>query len=136
MLRLIKLIPLLSIQLIAYNLFMKSKNDAFIWFLNTIVSRIKLPNGQLVELTAKDWFIISGILFLFIEICKSTGVTNISIMEHIFSIFILFIYVFQFFSYEYTATSAFLILMILATLDVLCGLVVSITAARKDISMH
>lgn len=92
------------------------------------------PDDQFY-LTTKDAFIIAGVFLLFIEIYKAATSGEYSMMETIVSFFTSVAYLAIFLLWHRAHTVEFFILMLMSFLDAIGGFVISINAARKDISI-
>lgn len=83
-------------------------------------------------LTKGDALLLLSIAVLFMEILKSTSTGTATIMNHAFSMIVFIVCLMLFLLHENFATSVFFILTIMALLDVLAGVVVTIVSARRD----
>ncbi len=92
------------------------------------------PDDQFF-LTTKDAFIIAGVFLLFIEIYKAATSGEYSVMETIVSFFTSVAYLAIFLLWHRAHTVEFFILMLMSFLDAIGGFIISINAARKDISI-
>ena len=86
-------------------------------------------------ITTRDAFIIAGVFLLFIEIYKAATTGEYSMMETIISFFTSVAYLAIFLLWDSAHTVEFFILMLMSFLDAIGGFVISINAARKDISI-
>ncbi len=86
-------------------------------------------------ITTRDAFIITGIIFLFIEIYKAATMGEYSTQETIFSFFVAVAYLAIFLIWDQANNSEFFMLMLMSFLDAIGGFVISINAARKDIAV-
>ncbi|MEO1323895.1 MAG: hypothetical protein AAFV59_12915, partial [Pseudomonadota bacterium] len=68
----------------------------------------------------------------FMEILKSTSTGTATIMNHALSMIVFIVCLMLFLLHPNFATSVFFILTVMALLDVLAGVVVTIVAARRD----
>ncbi len=91
--------------------------------------------NELFYLTTKDIFLIVGVFLLFIEIYKAATTGDYSIAETIVSFFVSIAYLVLFLMWEKAHNSLFFVLMLMSFLDAIGGFVISINAARKDISI-
>tara|TARA_R110001599_G_scaffold18744_5_gene72555 strand:- start:12844 stop:13440 length:597 start_codon:yes stop_codon:yes gene_type:complete len=101
-----------------------------------------LLNGQFMGLpmiSGVDWVLTKGdailllaIVFLFLEILKSTSTGTSTIINHAISMILFIVCLIQFLLLPNFATSTFFILMSMTLLDVLAGVVVTIVSARRD----
>lgn len=103
---------------------------------------LDLLNGRFLGLpmiSGVDWILTKGdaillvaIVFLFLEILKSTSTGTSTIINHAVSMILFIICLIQFLLLPNFATSTFFILMSMTLLDVLAGVVVTIVSARRD----
>ena len=83
-------------------------------------------------LTKGDAIILLAVIFLFLEILKSTSTGTATIINHAVSMILFIVCLIQFLLLPNFATSTFFILMAMTLLDVLAGVVVTIVSARRD----
>ena len=83
-------------------------------------------------LTKGDALLLLSIAVLFMEILKSTSTGTATIMNHALSMIVFIICLMLFLLHPNFATSVFFILTVMALLDVLAGVVVTIVSARRD----
>ena len=86
-------------------------------------------------ITTKDAFIIAGVFLLFLEIYKAATYGDYSPTETIVSFVTSVIYLAVFLLWHRAHTVEFFILMLMSFIDALGGFVISLNAARKDISI-
>ena len=77
--------------------------------------------------------VLLSLLFLFIELLKSTSTGTSAIFNHALSMLVFIICLVEFLLHPAFATSTFFIIMVMALLDVLAGVVVTIVSARRDV---
>jgi hypothetical protein len=96
---------------------------------------LSVPMASGVEwiVTFGDVLILLALLLLFIELLKSTSTGTAAIFNHALSMLVFIICLVEFLLAEPFATSVFFIIMIMALLDVLAGVVVTIISARRDV---
>ena len=104
-------------------------------YLNQQLFSVNLPSGQLWEPTVAVIVILLGLVALFIELFKSTRTTSVSIIDHILSTFALIGFMVSWLIFECAGNSAFLILTVMAFLDVIAGFTITIASARRDLSL-
>jgi hypothetical protein len=80
-----------------------------------------------------DLLILLSLAFLFIELLKSTSTGTAAIFNHALSMLVFIICLVEFLLHPAFATSTFFMIMIMALLDVLAGVVVTIVSARRDV---
>jgi hypothetical protein len=83
-------------------------------------------------LTQGDAILLLSIVFLFLEILKSTSTGTSTIINHAISMMLFILCLIEFLLAPNFATSTFFILMSMTLLDVLAGVVVTIVSARRD----
>jgi hypothetical protein len=95
---------------------------------------IGLPMISGVEwvLTKGDAIVLLAVVFLFLEILKSTSTGTATIINHGISLLLFIVCLVQFLLMPNFATSTFFILMSMTLLDVLAGVIVTIVSARRD----
>ena len=86
-------------------------------------------------LTAGDLLLVLALFLLFFELLKSTGTGRASIVNHALSLIIFIVCLVQFLVMAPFATSVFFLITIMALLDLLAGVVVTIVAARRDFAV-
>jgi len=80
-----------------------------------------------------DLLILLSLILLFVELLKSTSTGSAAIFNHALSMLVFIICLVEFLLHPAFATSVFFIIMVMALLDVLAGVVVTIIAARRDV---
>lgn len=95
---------------------------------------IGLPMISGVEwvLSKGDAIVLLSVVFLFLEILKSTSTGTATIVNHGISLLLFILCLVQFLLMPNFATSTFFILMSMTLLDVLAGVIVTIVSARRD----
>ncbi len=83
-------------------------------------------------MTKGDALLLLSIAVLFMEILKSTSTGTATIMNHAFSMLLFILCLMLFLLHANFATSVFFIITVMALLDVLAGVVVTIVSARRD----
>lgn len=103
--------------------------------LNRQMFSVNLPSGQLWEPNLAVMVILLGLVALFIELFKSTRTSSVSIIDHILSTFVLVGFMVSWMIFEWAGNSVFLILTVMAFLDVIAGFTITIASARRDLSL-
>lgn len=134
--------PLLIIPVALYNLLALSANEAgelvsattapLQAVLNEEFFSLPMISGVEWVLTQGDAIILLSIVFLFLEILKSTSTGTSTIVNHAISMMLFILCLIEFLLAPNFATSTFFILMSMTLLDVLAGVVVTIVSARRD----
>lgn len=144
--------PLLTIPVVVYNLmaffFSKApavaagtaatgadKAQAMVATLNEPMLTLPMVSGAPWAMTGGDLLILVALGFLFIEILKSTSTGTATILNHAVSMILFIVCLVQFLLFPQFATSVFFILTMMALLDVLAGVVVTIVSARRDFAV-
>jgi hypothetical protein len=92
-------------------------------------------SGEAWKFSWSDLMVVFGVACLFGEVLKSTNTSSRAIVNHILSTLVFIVYLVEFIVVGFAAQSVFFILMILALFDVLSGLTISISAARRDLAV-
>ncbi len=124
------IVPFLIFNILAFTVFAGSTEG---W--GRTIFAIPMVSGFQWLVTWGDLMIIVGLVFLFLEILKSTQTGRTSVVEHMLSTVVFVIYLVEFLLIGAAADSVFFILMMMALIDVVAGFTVSITAAGRDVTM-
>lgn len=128
------LIPLPGVVLILYNLIMLFGNiDGH---MNGTAIAITLPSGAAFALTGGQLLTVLGIIALYIELVKATRTGSASIIDHVISLGVFGVFLVEFIAVKGCGTGTFLVLGLIALLDVVAGFTISIVAARRDLSVN
>ena len=95
----------------------------------------ELPSKVDCEVTIGHIIVSIGLLFLAVEIAKSTSASDIAITEHVLSTFVFIFYLLCFLLVELAGNFTFALLGLMSLIDVIAGVTISISVARKDISV-
>jgi len=127
-------IPLLSIPLIIYNLvaFDIVGNKENGWA--SPVMSVDMVSGAVWTMSVGDLLVVLALVFLFIEVIKSTKVGNASILDHMLSTFVFIAYLVEFLLVPAAATSLFFTCMAMSLVDLVAGFSVSIRSASRDVN--
>ena len=77
--------------------------------------------------------VLLALILLFIELLKSTSTGTAAIFNHALSMLVFIICLVEFLLHPAFATSTFFVILVMALLDVLAGVVVTIISARRDV---
>jgi len=88
--------------------------------------------GTPIGLTGGEFIVGLGIIALGVEIAKSVSIKNISTADHAFSTVLLTLMVLLVFAVNGFQNASFLALVMLQALDVLAGVLVTLSVARRD----
>ena len=123
--------PFTIVTLVVYNVVILF-SGANVWD-NDLIT-LTLFSGVEWSLTAGDLMVIGGLLILLAEVFRATTIEKKAITNHVVSIVVLLIYAVEFFVVDDVGTSMFFILTMIALIDVLAGVVVTIRLVTRDFS--
>lgn len=103
--------------------------------LNAGLFTLPMISGVVWKLTNGDLLVLLALMFLFLEILKSTSTGTATIVNHAVSMILFIVCLIEFLLLKNFATSVFFILTIMTLLDVLAGVVVTIVSARRDFAV-
>jgi hypothetical protein len=101
--------------------------------LDDVWLRVPMASGVEWSIAFGEVMVLLSILLLFIELLKSTSTGSAAIFNHALSMLVFIICLVEFLLHPAFGTSVFFIIMVMALLDVLAGVVVTIIAARRDV---
>ncbi len=131
--------PLILIPVLIYNIWAFAATAA-----GATASAVRdQMNGKLLSMpmaSGVEWVVTNGeamvlvaLVLLFIELLKSTSTGTAAIFNHALSMLVFIICLVEFLLHPAFATTVFFMIMIMALLDVLAGVVVTIVSARRDV---
>jgi hypothetical protein len=130
--RFIRALPLIAVVMVVYSALAVDPNfSAGSDFVNWV-----LPSGAEFFLTFGDIFVILGLVALFFEVIKSARLGAGTIVDHMLSTVTFIAALIVFLLVPAFGTPAFLMLTLMALVDVVAGYTVSIFSARRDFSMN
>lgn len=133
MLRILQIIPFFGLILLLY--WLAVKTNLFPGGLNHVIFHLQLPSSSLWKPTWGDMMVLLGVFALYIELFKATRTSETTIVDHLLSTFVLIFYLTAWLIYEWAGNSVFLILTAMAFLDVIAGFTITISSARRDLSV-
>lgn len=104
--------------------------------LEAAAMRIPMLSDVTMWLSWGDLFVVFAIVFLFIEVIKSTNTASPTIVNHMLSMLLFVLCLMQFLMFASFATGTFFILTCIVLLDALAGMVVTIVSARRDFGVE
>lgn len=128
-------IPLNMILLLGYNaiVFMSTRDN---YIPDEVVASFVIPSsGATLNITWNIFFIIAGICILYFEILKSTRASYQALIDHLLSLVVFVIFLVELIVLKEMGSATFLILTLLSLIDVIAGFTVSLSTARRDISI-
>ncbi|MCO6051289.1 hypothetical protein NGM99_16005 [Mesorhizobium sp. RP14(2022)] len=124
-------VPLLVIPLILFNLGLGAFSDLDPWQ-QPLLSFV-MVQGNLFTLDRGTALVVLALVLLFFELLKSTRTSNASVLDHLLSIFVFVAFLLEFLLVPAAGQGMFLVLTVIALVDVLAGFTVSLRAAGRDV---
>lgn len=121
--------PLLIIPFVLMNALMLLVDGG----LSLKIMTITLPSDAVWVLSSGDAVVAIALVFLYLEIFKSTRTGNSSIVDHVFSLVLFIVMLMEFILVKGAGHSTFFLLMLMALIDVISGFTVGISVARRDV---
>ena len=103
--------------------------------LDADVYAMTLASGASFALRLGDLFVIAGLAALFVEMIKAGRAGRSTVADHMFSTLVFVAAIVCFLLVDVAGTSTFLILTLMALIDVVAGFSISILTARRDFSI-
>lgn len=142
--------PLLIVPVLMYNIWAFGRTatgttaadvrgllDRRVFGINMASSESTVAGGAAVPVewivTGGDLLVLVALLLLFVELLKSTSTGTAAIFNHALSMLVFIICLVEFLLHPAFATTVFFLILIMALLDVLAGVVVTIVSARRDV---
>jgi hypothetical protein len=97
---------------------------------------VTLPSTAVLTIDLYEILVTIALLILFFEIFKSTFTTTSSIIEHILSTIVFVIFFTELLNVKMLETPEFMLVTIMAFIDVITGFTVGIAAARRDFGIN
>ena len=129
-------IPLNGILLLLYNAMILASSESS-YLPDAVVANFTIPSsGAVLTLTWNIVFVLVAIGILFVEIVKSTRSTEQALLDHILSLGVFVVFLIELLIWRERGSATFLILTLLALVDVIGGFTISLASARRDISIE
>jgi len=128
-------IPLNMILLFAYNVIVFTSTPEKYLPDATVASFVIPSSGATLNITWNILFVLAGICILYIEILKSTRATYQALIDHLLSLVVFVIFLVELIVLREMGSATFLILTLLSLIDVIAGFTVSLSTARRDITL-
>ena len=129
-------VPLLLFPFILYNAF------AFLIFAEYQVDfreayliSLMMPSGAPFVLTVATSIILLALVLLGVEVVKAARIGAGSIVDHVLATALFVAALLEFLLIRQAATGTFLVLTVIALIDLICGFAVSIRTAIRDVSV-
>jgi hypothetical protein len=124
--------PYLALAVAAYNAAVLGTQSR----LDEAIGGVPLPSGVTWSFDMGDLIVIAALLLLFIEILAATSIRRSSIVNHGLSTLVFVVCVVEFLLVPGCGTTAFLLITLMALLDLVAGFSISILTARRDWSVE
>lgn len=98
--------------------------------LNEVPIVLTMPSGGLLRNSYGDWLLVLGLLALAFEIFKATNVSDSSILERVLATIIFVIYLVIWLTETWASNNYFMLLTLMAFLNVIGGFVVTYASAK------
>jgi hypothetical protein len=95
-----------------------------------------LASGAEMTLRGGDFFVIAGLLALFLEMLKAARPGRATVLDHILSTATFVVALVCFLLLPEAGTATFFLLMLMSLIDVIAGFSISLFAARRDFSVE
>ena len=122
-------IPFFAFIVIAYNIMIFS----FPATLDSSIFLVHLPSGADWFFSVNDLILTLSLIFLYLEVFKSTRTNTSSIVNHSLSLVVFVVCLIEFIVFKPLANSTFFLIMLMTLIDVIAGFTVTISSARRDI---
>ncbi len=94
-----------------------------------------LISGAEWSISVSDLLLVTGLVVLYIEIFKATRTSVSSVINHTLSMLVFIAFIIEFISVKGAGNSTFLLLGLMALMDVVAGFTITIVAARRDFNV-
>lgn len=135
----LKWFPLLLISVIFYNLLVYSgslfgSTDAAVFLDKTLIT-LNMFSGVDWNMRIGDFVVFMTLVFLFVEVAKSTRTTSMEVVNHGLSMLVFVVCLVEFVTLPKFANSTFFLITSMSFFDVVAGFTVSIVAAKRDLGV-
>ncbi|HEX9901782.1 MAG TPA: hypothetical protein VGB72_02850 [Acidobacteriota bacterium] len=96
---------------------------------------VNLPSKAIWVFTWGHFFLAIGLICLFIEVMKATRTSTREVYDHILSTLTFIVFLLEFILVKRAGSSVFLLLTLMSLFDVIAGFSITISTARRDISL-
>ncbi|MBL8548462.1 MAG: hypothetical protein JNJ73_00650 [Hyphomonadaceae bacterium] len=103
-------------------------------FLDATALALPMPTRVTFELSWDELLILAGLVALFIDLLKSTGNRNATLINHALSVGVFVICLVLFLLAPPFVSASFFLIMCMALLDVIAGITITIIGVRRDVN--
>jgi hypothetical protein len=131
----LRALPLIAVPLILYNLVVMLAGNSPADFFNAPLFTLQMLKTARWVFSRGDLIILITMMFLFVELVKSTYTSTSSLVDHGLSMLVFIVCLVEFLVVDAAATSTFFFVLIGALIDVVAGFTIGIRVARRDLSI-
>lgn len=136
----LEIFPFLLIPVLIYNLFAAffggtvpgTDTPRLLAGMESAAISVTMLSNVRFSLSWGDVLLTFSIIFLFVEVIKSTRSNSPAIINHIVSMVLFILCLIEFLLFPSFATSSFFLLTMMVLVDALAGMIVTIVSARRD----
>jgi hypothetical protein len=140
----LEMFPFLLIPVLIYNLFALfvggtvpgTDTPRMLAGIESAAITVTMLSNVRFSLSWGDLLLTFSIIFLFIEVIKSTRTYSPTIINHVASMVLFIVCLIEFLLFASFATSAFFLLTMMVLVDALAGMIVTIVSARRDFGIE
>ena len=103
--------------------------------LEAVPVAITMPSHSIMRPTYGDWLLVAGLLALTFEIFKATRINDLSIIERVISTVVVIVYLIIWLIKPWAANSYFMLLTLMAFINVAAGFTVTYAAAKASLNV-
>ncbi|MFZ1388376.1 MAG: hypothetical protein WBP46_16100 [Thiolinea sp.] len=103
--------------------------------LDAIPFAITMPSTGIMRPSYGDWWVVLGLLALTFEIFKATRVNDLSIIDRVISTVVVIVYLIIWLIKPWAANSYFMLLTLMAFINVTAGFTVTYAAAKVNFNV-
>ncbi|MBN8587788.1 MAG: hypothetical protein J0L94_05640 [Rhodothermia bacterium] len=129
--RYLRSIPLFTWLLIVLNVVVFASDQA----LETVIINVPLISGAQFVLDLGHLLLMIGVVVLYFEIIKATRTTTASVVDHGLSTLVFVVFLIEFITVKACGNATFLAIAVMSLVDVVAGFTVTISSAKRDLSL-
>jgi hypothetical protein len=140
----LEMFPFLLIPVFIYNLFAAfvggmvpgTEIPRMLAGVNGAAITVTMISGVRFSLSWGDLLLVFSIIFLFVEVIKSTRTYSPTIINHMASMVLFIFCLIEFLLFPSFGTSTYFLLTMMVLVDALAGMIVTIVSARRDFGIE
>ncbi|WP_375398599.1 hypothetical protein [uncultured Sphingomonas sp.] len=140
----LEIFPFLLIPVLVYNLFALlagsplpgTDSPRILAGIDNAAVAVTMLSGVRFRLSWGDVLLVFSIIFLFVEVLKSTRTYSPAIVNHMASMALFIFCLIEFLLFPNYSTSTFFLLTMMVLVDALAGMIVTIVSARRDFGVE